>query len=57
MIALLNMGFVQRDGVYINDEYQIQVRILNNTLYVLTQDGPIQTTIAEIEALLLQEGL
>jgi len=55
MIALLNMGFVLVGKVYINYEYDIEVLLVDGAPHVKTPDGLIKTTIADIEALLLQE--
>jgi hypothetical protein len=57
MIALLNMGFVLENGIYINHEYQLHVRVVDGVLYAVTNDGLIKTTIADIEYTLLQEGV
>ena len=53
-VYLLNMGFVPKpEGVYINLELGIKVKIVDNEIWIETKDGPKIVTIKDLENLMM----
>jgi hypothetical protein len=53
-VDLLNMGFVPRpEGIYINLELGIKVKIVDTQIWIETKDGPKVVTIKDLENVML----
>ena len=53
-VDLLNMGFVPRpEGIYINLELGIKVKIVDTQIWIETIEGPKVVTIKDLENIML----
>jgi hypothetical protein len=53
-VQLLNMGFVPRpDGVYVNLELGMKIKIVDSEIWIETKDGPKIVTIKDLENLMM----